>query len=155
MQIMSVFADASHMLHSDNKGHGGIIATLGSAPIATKSYKLRLITRSSTESELVTLEEAVTLSLWISHVLAELEVGWKPPVTVLQDNDSTRIIAENGGSWQRTKHIFNRYQFVSQHVKSGEIRIERCPTLVMRADMLTKPCSPADIFRHCQALSIV
>jgi hypothetical protein len=155
LMILTIYADASHMLHADNKGHGGIVVTMESAPIATKSYKLKLITRSSTESELVTLEEAVTLSLWVSNVLNELSIGYAPPAVIMQDNDSTRAIAERGGNWSRTKHIFNRQQFVEQHIKSGNVRLERCPTQVMRADMLTKPCAPADIFRHRIALSII
>jgi hypothetical protein len=42
------FADASHMLHKDLKGHEGIIGmleTMGNAPILTKSFKLKLVTQ--------------------------------------------------------------------------------------------------------------
>ena len=54
------------MLHKDTKGHGGILATLGSAPIVAKSFKFKLVTRSSTISEMVCLEESVTYALWLS-----------------------------------------------------------------------------------------
>ena len=78
-----IYADASHQYHlNDSKGHGGIIITLGSAPIMTKSYKLKLVTRSSTESELVVLEEAVTFAIWIKKLLKELQV-FDGPIVVL------------------------------------------------------------------------
>jgi hypothetical protein len=81
-----IYADASHQYHlNDSKGHGGIIITLGSAPIMTKSYKLKLVTRSSTESELVVLEEAVTFAIWIKKLLKELQV-FDGPITIYQDN---------------------------------------------------------------------
>jgi len=41
------------MLHMDAKGHGGIIVTYGNSIVASKSFKMKLITKSSTESELV------------------------------------------------------------------------------------------------------
>jgi hypothetical protein len=53
---LKIYADAAHMLHKDTKGHGGILATLGSAPIVAKSFKFKLVTRSSTESEMVCLK---------------------------------------------------------------------------------------------------
>jgi hypothetical protein len=41
---VQIFADAAHMLHKDSKGHGGIITTLGSSPVLTKSFKFKLVT---------------------------------------------------------------------------------------------------------------
>ena len=51
----------------------------------TKSYKLKLVTRSSTESELVVLEEAVTFAILIKKLLKELQV-FDGPITIYQDN---------------------------------------------------------------------
>jgi hypothetical protein len=140
MQLtVSVYADAAHMLHRDSKGHGGIIATLGSAPILSKSFKLKLVTRSSTESELVCLDEAVTYSLWLTSLLRELLPSFKPPVRIMQDNKSTMAIAMNGGNFNRTKHMVNKYAFIKQHLDMGDIVLDYCPTHFMLADMLTKP----------------
>ena len=38
------YSDASHMLHADAKGHGGIIITFGGTIVATKSFKMKLVT---------------------------------------------------------------------------------------------------------------
>ena len=47
------------MLHVDAKGHGGIMITYGGTIVATKSFKMKLVAKSSTESELVAVEESV------------------------------------------------------------------------------------------------
>jgi hypothetical protein len=145
--------DSSHQYHlNDSKGHGGIIITLGSAPIMTKSYKLKLVTRSSTESELVVLEEAVTFAIWIKKLLKELQV-FDGPITIYQDNKSTMSIALKGGSFTRTKHLFNRQNFVKQHQDSGDINLLHLRSELMPADMETKPLGRYQIRYFLRILS--
>ena len=66
------------MLHA--KGHGGIIMTFGGTIVATKSFKMKLVTKSSTESEIVAVEESVPYVLWILTLLDNLglEVSLQP-----------------------------------------------------------------------------
>ena len=58
-----IYADASHATHHDGKGHGCIIVVIDTGIIYCRSYKLRIITLSSTESEFVAVCDASTLSL--------------------------------------------------------------------------------------------
>jgi hypothetical protein len=67
--ILKVYADASHNMHSDGRGQAGIIITLGSAPIFSRSFKIKSTTRSSTESELVALEDSTTYVVWLRCLL--------------------------------------------------------------------------------------
>ena len=148
-----IFADASHQYHlKDSKGHGGIIITLGSAPIMTKSYKLKLVTRSSTESELVVLEEATTFAIWLKKLLKELQI-WDGPVTIYQDNKSTMSIALKGGTFTRTKHLFNRQNFVQQHQEAGDIKLVHLRSQHMPADMQTKPLGQHQLQNFLKTLS--
>jgi hypothetical protein len=142
---LKLYADAAHMLHKDAKGHGGIIATLGSAPIVSKSFKFKLVTRSSTESEMVCLEETVTFALWLSTLFRDFDFKHKLPVKILQDNLSTIGIVMNGGSFNRSKHMIAKYAFIKQHVDTGEIELIHCRTNLMVADMLTKPLGGTDL----------
>jgi hypothetical protein len=80
---LKVYADASHMLHMDAKGHGGIIVTYGNSIVASKSFKMKLITKSSTESELVAVEEAVPYVLWILMLMKDLGLRVNKPVEVM------------------------------------------------------------------------
>ncbi len=139
---LEIYADAAHMLHKDSKGHAGIMGTLGSAPIFAKSFKIKLVTRSSTESELVCLDEATTYSIWLLSLLRDLLPSYRQPIKIYQDNKSTLAIIQGGGNFSRSKHIINKYAFIKQYVESGEITLHYCPTTEMIADMLTKPLEP-------------
>jgi len=54
---------------------------------------------------------------------------------------SSILLEKNGrsSSSKRTRHINIRYFSVKDHVDSGAIRIEHCPTKEMLADYFTKP----------------
>eukprot|EP01035_Chromulina_nebulosa_P068849 gene68849-94353_t len=54
-----MFVDASFLSHSDLKGHSGCVITLGldGGIMATLSRKQKILTRSSTESELVAIDD--------------------------------------------------------------------------------------------------
>jgi hypothetical protein len=150
-----IYADAAHMLHKDTKGHGGIIGTLGSAPIFNKSFKFKLVTRSSTESEMVCLEEAVTFALWLKILLRDFDFNFKLPVQILQDNLSTIGIVMNGGSFNRSKHMITKCAFIKQHVDSGDIVLAHCRTNIMAADMVTKPLTGSELKKLSELVFIV
>jgi hypothetical protein len=144
--ILRVYVDASHGVHSDGKGVGGIIASLGSAPILAKSYKLKHVTLSSTESELSATSEAVAHIIYLRRLLEEIGYKQSLPTAVFQDNQSTLIMHKTGsGNHKRTKHMHVRLGFVKEHVELGNIRLIYCPTGDMLADMLTKGL-PAELF---------
>ena len=58
-----------------------------------------------------------------------------------QDNKSAILLEKNGmaSSSRRTRHLLLRYYFVKEHVDSGAITIQHCPTQEMIADYYTKP----------------
>lgn len=151
----TIYADSSHILHSDAKGHGGIVITLGSAPILVKSFKLRLVTRSSSESELVSLEEAVSYAMYLKTFLAELRL-WKPtnPITVFQDNLSTIRIATAGPSFKRSRHLLVKEGYVRQYVESNDVILEYLRSTDMVADMMTKVLPRAQLNHQMKLLFI-
>jgi hypothetical protein len=141
----SIFADASHLLHHDARGHGGIILSLGSAPIMTKSYKLKLNTKSSTESELVVLEAATSYAKWWSLLLSELEISRDIPIKIHQDNLSAIAMVKNQQFDNLNKHMVNRVQIIKDQLSTNTISVKYCPTDIMIADLLTKICSKITI----------
>ena len=134
-----IYADASHAIHPSGHGQGGILLTLGSAPIFCRSFKLKSVTRSSSELELYALEEASTYAVWQKCLLEELKIMEKgTPIKIFQDNISTIFMATNGGTFKRTKHLITREMFVRERISSGEIKLLHSPTKEMRADFLIK-----------------
>eukprot|EP01033_Poteriospumella_lacustris_P013104 gene13104-gene13973 len=142
----TIFADASHGLHPSGHGHGGIIIMLGedSAPILTRSFKLPMITRSTAESELITLDEASAYAVWLRLMLFELkaydEAGAVPSVRIYQDNQSTiRMAQQETYNFKRSKHLLVRENYVRERIVFGDICLAYLPTDEMLADILTKP----------------
>ncbi len=109
---------------------------------ATSSYsrKVKLNTRSSTETELVTADMFVPEMLWSLHFIQaqgyEVEC-----VGLYQDNISSQLLIKNGKmlSGRKTKHIKAKFFFIKDRVDDGEIKVIDCPTEEMWADVMAKP----------------
>jgi hypothetical protein len=133
--IIRSWVDASYNVHEDCKGQTGAMMSLGrGAPMSfTRQHKLN--TRSSTESELVGIDDALPLILWARYFI-EAEGYTVEQNIMYQDNKSTILLATNG-RWSSSKHT--RYFFINDKVESGEVSIEHKPTNEMWSDdVLTK-----------------
>jgi hypothetical protein len=136
---LRVFADASFNVHSDGKSQSGILVTLGGNPIYYCSRKQNIVCRSSTEAELVALDEAVRKTLEIRALMKNIGLEQKDPTIIYQDNQSTMLIAKQNTTSNKLKHINNRYFFVREKIAEGEITLQYLSTKEMVADGFTKP----------------
>ena len=144
VSIVKWWADASFAVHPDMKSHTGGIMTLGKGAIYGTSTRQKINTKSSTEAELVGVNDVMPQVLWTRYFLESQGYEVKESI-VYQDNKSTILLAENGkaSSSRRTRHINIRYFFVKDRVASGEVTIQYCPTEKMMADYFTKPLQGA------------
>ena len=97
-------------------------------------------TRSSTEAELVGVNETIGPILWTLLFLKEQ--GYNLETNILyQDNKSTILLEENGRSsaGKQSRHLNIRLFFITDHIKKGNINIKYCPTEEITADYLSKP----------------
>jgi hypothetical protein len=121
--------------------------TLGKGATYGASTKQKLNTKSSTEAELVGVNDVMPQILW-THYFLEAQ-GYAVTNSVInQDNQSAMLLEKNGrgSSSKRTRHINIRYFFVADRVAAGEVSINYCPTGDMLADFFTKPLQ-GSIFR--------
>jgi hypothetical protein len=104
------------------------------------STKQKLNTRSSTESELVGVDDMMPSILWTRYFLKAQGYHVNDNI-IFQDNKSSMLLERNGkaSSSRRTKHINVRYFFITDRIAKGEVRVEWCPTKQMIADFMTKP----------------
>ena len=139
--------DASYGVHIDGKSHSGMFGSQGSGPILAKSSKQKIVTKSSTDAELVALSDLASLVIWSrDFLLAQGEPAG--PATVSQDNQSTMALAARGASVsERTRHINIRHYWMKDRVDSGDIQIMYTPTEDMIADIFTKPLQGERFFR--------
>ena len=136
--VPRIYADASHHLHPESHGQQGFFITNGSAPVG---HRIKMMTRSSSESELCAAEEAATYAVWYKSLLSDMGIKLVDPIVLFQDNKSTIIMAVQGGSFKRTKHLIGRQSYLKERISSGDLILQYKPTAIMEADLLTKPLS--------------
>jgi len=71
---------------------------------------------------------------------------------VYQDNQKAILLENNGkrSSSKKTRHIEIRYFFITDNIQQKQMRVEYCPTELMRADFMTKPLQGATFRRFRQ-----
>jgi hypothetical protein len=140
LSVIKWWVDASDRTHMDCKGHSGYAMSLGKGAVVSYSKKQKINTKSSTETELVGMDDALPMVLWGLYFIeaqgysVEQNIGF-------QDNISTMRLEVNGtmSSSKRTKHIKARYFFVKDKIKDGDLEVQYCPTEQMWTDVLNKP----------------
>jgi len=145
--------DASFAVHPDMRSHTGATMSLGKGSPISLSQKQKINTKSSTEAELVGVDDAMPLVIWTRNFLEAQ--GFTVSDNVLyQDNMSSMQLKKNerASSGRRTRHINIRYFFITDRVKSGEICIEHCPTNEMIGDFFTKPLQGAKFCKFRQLI---
>jgi hypothetical protein len=140
IQLVKWWADASFAVHADMKSHTGGAMSLGKGVIYGTSTRQKINTRSSTEAELVAVNEVLPQILWTRYFLEAQGYGTIDSI-VYQDNQSAILLEKNGraSSSKRTRHLNIRYFFVTDRINAGEVEIQYCPTTAMIADFFTKP----------------
>jgi Reverse transcriptase (RNA-dependent DNA polymerase)/Zinc knuckle len=152
-QIVKWWADASFAVHTDMRSHTGGTASLGKGSVYSASTRQKLNTKSSTEAELVAVDDVMPLVLWTRYFLDAQGYGVKENI-VYQDNQSAILLEKNGrrSSSRRTRHINIRYFFVTDRISAKELTVEYCPTGEMLADMFTKPLQGSSFRRFRDAV---
>ena len=136
---LKTYIDASFGVHADGTSRTGVILQMGGAGIAGWTARQKLVTKSSTEAEVVALSDGLTHVLWAREFLTA-QGHDVTPMVVYQDNQSVLSLMKTGRSNKhRTKHLNIRYFFAKDRAGAGEIKLEYMPTADMLADMLTKP----------------
>ena len=136
---LHAYIDASYGVHEDGKSHSALALTLGQGSILAKSSKQKLVTKSSTEAELVAESDFASEAIYGTEFLLAQGEDVTPAI-IHQDNMSTIAMIKNGISKSdKTRHMNVRYFWTKERVENGEIQILYTPTDDMVADILTKP----------------
>jgi hypothetical protein len=138
--IIRWWIDSAYGVHSDCKSHTGGAMSLGKGCPINMSRKQRINTRSSTEAELVGVNDNMTMVLWTKLFLEAQGLEVTDNI-IYQDNKSTMLLEKNGrqSSGKKTRHFDVQYYFIHDHIKCGTVKVEYCPTDLMVGDFHTKP----------------
>ena len=150
LRVIKWYVDASFATHPDFKSHTGAVMTMGGGAMQTLTRKQKLNSRSSTEAELIGVDDAITQILWTKLFMAEQ--GYPIEKNILfQDNKSSILLETNGRSsaGRRSRALNIRYFFVTDQVNQGNLEIEYMPTDDMWADFMTKPLQGEKFRKFC------
>ena len=147
IHTMYTFVDAAYAVHDDMKSHTGGVITFGRGGIACKSTKQKVVTKSSTEAELVGASEFLPSTIWVQYFLQAQGFPHKHSYFE-QDNLSAMRLECNGraSASQRSRHINIRYFFITDRLDTDNITLRYCQTEHMLADFLSKPLQ-GNLFR--------
>ena len=143
-QHIEWYVDAAFAVHPDYKGHTGAISTLGYGACSAISTKQKVNARSSTEAELIGIDDIISKILWSKRFIEAQ--GFKLQSTVVyRDNTSSMKLEENGraSASKRTRHFNIKYFYITDLIHRKECVIKYCPTAEMVGDYNTKPLTGA------------
>ncbi len=142
------YVDASFAVHLNMRRYTSGGMTMGRGYPISVSPKQKLNTKSSTESELVGIDDMMPIILWTCYFLLSQGYGVIENL-LLQDNKSSILLERKGkaSSGKRTRHINICSFFIMDRVNMKEFTIKWCPTKQMVADFMTKPIQGCH-FRH-------
>ena len=117
------WVDDSFGVHKDCHSHTGAVMMMNQGALFALSNKQKLNTRSSTEAELVGVNDAMTMILWMKCFI---EAQGYPVLenVIYQDNESSMKLEKYGqqSSCKKTRHLDICYYFVTNNVKKGLCR---------------------------------
>jgi hypothetical protein len=93
--VIKWYVDASFAVHPDMQSHTGATMTLGKGAVYSISTKQKINTKSSTEAELVGVNDAMPLVMWTPNFLEGQGYDVQDNV-VYQDNQSAILLENNG-----------------------------------------------------------
>jgi hypothetical protein len=141
---LTIYVDSSFATHDDLKSHSGGAIYYKGCLIRHWSKKQKVVTRSTTESELVAVTDAIPE---IDQALSIIRLlGEDPKIVVFQDNKAVITLITAGGGSLKTKYLKVRQAVAADWIKSNDVVLEYCPTGNMIADVLTKPLQ-GELFR--------
>jgi len=133
------FVDGSYATHEDMRGQNGAVLVTGDCAVLFRLNKQKLNTRSSTESELLAVDDALPMIQWTMSFMCEQ--GYDLETHLKEDNRSTMLMMKNGklsaGKW--TKHFDIRYYYAKDLIDRGVVKVSHCLSEDMIADFFTKP----------------
>ena len=109
------------------------------------------VTLSTTEAEYVALAEGVKEGMFVRSVMSFMQPNMYE-VTLMEDNEGAKAMAENPLSSGRSKHIDVRWHFIRELVEKKELKIVHVASEWRHADILTKALHVKLLNRHRKVL---
>ena len=123
---------------NDCKSTSGILVMIGSSPVSWYSSKQTLTAQSTTDAEIVGMNQAAKEIIWLRNLFREMHLELFQPTKLKCDNTSSMKLAFNPVFHKRTKHIMVKFQYLVEQLEANEITLEYVKSALNLADFFTK-----------------
>ena len=132
------FCDASYGTGIKCESFTGYIFLKQGGAISWRSRKQHVMARSSTESELQSLDGAVTEALYLRKIEKEILLLHLTPTLINCDNKSILEFSKNLRFSHALKHVNIKFNAIKQNIELKDVHLQHLPSNQMLADPLTK-----------------
>jgi hypothetical protein len=130
--------DMAFASHVGSKSQSGIVVFLGGTMVFGALRKQKCVTKSPTESKLVTLTDHIGFTEAFAEFFGFIVGEEAKAPTIYQDSTSVILLVMKGGGVVRTKNLHVRMTLCREAVEEKRITVEYIHTSKMLADGLTK-----------------
>ncbi|CAB1115659.1 unnamed protein product [Ectocarpus sp. CCAP 1310/34] len=137
---LDVFVDSSYADSTvDRRSTTGLAVTVGGTVVCASTKTQPVTAQSTTEAEYIAAGEGVKEALFVRGVLSFIAPETSgATIRVREDNEGALALVQNPFSSARSKHIDERFHFIRELFKAGNITADYVSTAEQHADMLTK-----------------
>ena len=144
-RVLEGFSDSNWISDADEiKATSGYVFTLGGGAVSWKSCNQTILTRSTIEAELTTLDTATLEAEWLRELLMDLPMVEKPIPAILMNCDNQTVIGKVNNSkdnMKSSRHVKRRLKSVRKLKKSKVIALDYVQTAKNLANQFTKGLS--------------
>ena len=134
--VYQIFTDASHASCVDTRSSIiSVVVKLAGNTIYWKKSFTKIVSHSSTESELMALDAGALIGQCLQRMLISIGGCQQDTIQIFVDNQGTISIASNPIQSGRNLHVDARYFYIRDLVYGGEFVIEKIPTELQVADI--------------------
>ena len=139
------YADANYASKAaDRRSISGGAVMCAGACVCWFSRTQKCVTLSTTEAEYVALADTIKEAMFMRYVWSFILPGFGAMcITVFEDNEGARQLAQNPVCTSNSKHIDVKHHFLRELVFLGEFIITHFESEEQHADLLTKPLANA------------
>jgi hypothetical protein len=146
--LVVIYADASRGVYPEGKGQYSTVVMVGADEVIRTTHKMKCITLSSTESEIVGALDAATYFRWLIRIFQEFRLPIELPIELRQDNLSAMHMIRNGLNFRRAKHMIIKGEFIKELEQNGIAKMLYTETGEMNADAYTKPYTGRQLAKY-------
>ncbi|XP_058449106.1 uncharacterized protein LOC131429072 [Malaya genurostris] len=121
------------------KSTTGFVVFFAGGAVSWASRRQSCVSLSSMEAEYVALGETCQEVIWLRHLLEDLGEKQKKATIIHEDNQGCLTFVQLEKTSRRSKHIDTKKCFIRDLCEREVIKLEYCPSEMMRADIFTKP----------------